>query len=211
MTVAAPGNLWDVTPVNFNFELVAVFVAAVSGALAGRQKDMDLFGMYVVGVLTGLGGGTLRSILIGDLPPPMFKNSDYLLVCAVAVCFARFGEPWWSKIRRVVSVVDAVSLGMFVSLGIRVSQAHHLPWWACLVNGVITATFGGVLRDIARVEVPLIFRREIYATACLAGGLVLLGLDYLNVPGKIGVVIITILITGIRLLAIRFSLNQSSD
>lgn len=203
-----PWNEWFV---NFYFELVAVFVAAVSGALAGRQKDMDFFGMYVVGVLTGLGGGTLRSLLIGDLPPPMFRNPSYLLVAAVAVVFARFGEPWWSKIRRVVSVVDAVSLGMFVSLGIRISQAKGLPWWACVVNGVITAAFGGVLRDIARVEVPLIFRREIYATACLAGGMVLLGLDALGLPKGIGVLIITVLITVIRLLAIRYSLNQSSD
>ena len=192
------------------FELVAVFVAAVSGALAGRQKDMDWFGMYVVGVLTGMGGGTLRSLLIGDLPPPVFRDPVYLIVSAVAVVFARFGEPWWSKIRRVVSVVDAVSLGMFVSIGIRISQQHGLQWWACVANGVITATFGGVLRDIARVEVPLIFRREIYATACLIGGIVLIGLDMLGVPGTVGVLVITILITSIRLLAIRYALNQSS-
>lgn len=196
---------------NLSFELVAVFVAAVSGALAGRQKDMDLFGMYVVGVLTGMGGGTLRSMLIGDLPPPVFRDPIYLLVAAVAVVFARFGEPWWSKIRRVVSVVDAISLGLFVSIGIRISQEHGLPWWACVANGVITATFGGVLRDIARVEVPLIFRREIYATACLIGGFVLLALDAARVPGSVGVLVITVLITGIRLLAIRYALNQSSD
>lgn len=190
---------------------MAVFVVAVSGALAGRQKDMDLFGMYVVGILAGMGGGTLRSLLIGDLPPPMFRDPIYLIVIAAAVIFARFGEPWWSKIRRVISVVDAVSLGMFVSIGIRISQQHGLPWWACVANGVITATFGGVLRDIARVEVPLIFRREIYATACLAGGLVLMALDAVGVPGSVGVFIITVLITGIRLLAIRYSLHQSSD
>jgi uncharacterized membrane protein YeiH len=196
---------------NVSFELIAVFVAAVSGALAGKQKDMDLFGMFVVGVLTGMGGGTLRSLLIGDLPPPLFRDPIYLIVAAVAVLFARFGAPWWSKIRRVVSVVDAMSLGMFVSIGIRISQEHGLPWWACVINGVITATFGGVLRDIARVEVPLIFRREIYATACLVGGFVLLALDAVGVPGPIGMLVITVLITGIRLFAIRYSLNQSSD
>jgi len=152
----------------------------------------------------------LRSLLIGDLPPPVFRDPVYLIITAVAVVFARFGEPWWSKIRRVVSVVDAVSLGMFVSIGIRVSQQHGLQWWACVANGVITATFGGVLRDIARVEVPLIFRREIYATACLIGGIVLMGLDMLGVPGSVGVLVITTLITGIRLLAIRYALNQSS-
>lgn len=196
---------------NLYFEWVAVFVGAVSGALAGRQKDMDLFGMYVVGVLTGLGGGTLRSILIGDFPLPMFKDPSYMMACIPAVLLARYAHPIWSKVRRVVSVVDAVSLGMFTSLGIRVSQAHGLPWWVCLINGMITATFGGVLRDIARVEVPLIFRREIYATACLAGGLVLLGLDAMRVSPQIGVLIITVLITVIRLLAIRYALNQSSD
>lgn len=197
--------------VQWNFELAAVFVAAVSGALAGRQKNMDLFGMYVVGILTGMGGGTLRSLLIGDLPPPVFRDPTYLLVIAIAVLSARFGERWWSRVRRVVSVVDACSLGLFVSIGIRISQEHGLAWWACLANGVITATFGGVLRDIARAEVPLIFRKEIYATACMIGGLVLLGLDALGVPGRIGVPVITILITGIRVLAIRYSLNQSSD
>ena len=211
MTVAERPDLWNQRLVNFNFELVAVFVAAVSGALAGRQKDMDLFGMYVVGVITGLGGGTLRSLLIGDLPPPLFQDSSYMLVCVPAALLARYAHPLWSRVRRVVSVVDAVSLGMFTSLGIRISQAHGLPWWVCLINGVITATFGGVLRDIARVEVPLIFRREIYATACLVGGLVLLGLDAAGIPPQIGVVIITTLVTAIRLLAIRYSLNQSSD
>ena len=110
-----------------------------------------------------------------------------------------------------ITLVDALSLGGFVSLGLRVSQAHGFPWWVCLSNGGINATFGGVLRDIAHVEVPLIFRREIYATACLAGGVVLLGLDAAGVPARIGVLVITVLITVIRLLAIRYALNQSSD
>lgn len=195
----------------FGFELLAVFVAAVSGALAGRQKNMDIFGMSVVGVLTGMGGGTLRSLLIGDLPPPIYRDPIYLVVILAAVLSARFAEPLWSKVRRVVSVVDALSLGMFVTIGIRVSQEKNLPWWVCVINGVITATFGGVLRDIARAEVPLIFRKEIYATACLAGGLSLLALDAAGVPEKIAFVVITVLITSIRLLAIRYALNQSSD
>lgn len=196
--------------VNLTLNLVAVFIGGVSGALAGRQKNMDLFGMFVLSILTGVGGGTLRSLLIGDLPLVVFQDPVYLLIAAAATGFAWFGEPVWSKIRRVVSVVDAMSLGVFVSIGIRVSQAHGCTWWACLCLGVITATFGGVLRDIARAEVPLIFRREIYATACIIGGLALFGLDALRVPPNVGVVVITVLITGIRLMAIRYSLHQSS-
>lgn len=158
-----------------------------------------------------MGGGTLRSFLVGDLQPLMFRDPSYLLVIGLAVAAALTGGRWWTKIRRVVSVVDAISLGPFVSIGIHTSQKHGLLWWACVVNGAITATFGGVLRDIVRGEVPLIFRREIYATACLAGGFVLVGLDSLGVEPKIVVVVITMMITGIRLLAIQYALNESSD
>jgi uncharacterized membrane protein YeiH len=196
--------------VNLTLNLLAVFVAGVSGALAGRQKGMDFFGMYVLALLTGVGGGILRSVLIGALPLVVFEDPWYLAVTAAATTFAWFGEPLWSKIRRIVSIIDAMSLGVFVSVGIRTSQEHGCAWWACICLGVITATFGGVLRDIARAEVPLIFRREIYATACIIGGLVLFGLDAVGVPGNLGMVIITVLITAIRLMAIRYSLNQSS-
>ncbi len=195
---------------NLTLNLAAVFIGGVSGALAGRQKNMDLFGMFVLSTITGMGGGTLRSLLIGDLPLAIFQDPIYLLIAAAATVVARFGEPMWSKIQRVVSVVDAMSLGVFVSIGIRVAQAHGCTWWASICLGVITATFGGVLRDIARAEVPLIFRREIYATACIIGGLALFGLDWLGVPPNVGVVVITVLITAIRLMAIRYALNQSS-
>ncbi len=196
---------------HWSVELLAVFVAAASGALAGRQKEMDLFGMYVMGVLTGMGGGTLRSVLIGDLPPPLFRDPIYLLAIAAAVLLARFGDRWLAKVRRVVSLVDAASLGLFVSVGMRISQEHGLAPWACVANGVITATFGGVLRDIARAEVPLIFRKEIYATACIIGGFCLLGLDQLGVEDRLAIPLVTVLVTGIRLVAIRFALHQSSE
>ena len=192
-------------------EALAVFVAAVSGALAGRQKGMDWFGMFVLGLITGTGGGALRSVLIGDVPPVVFRDPVYVVVALGATVVAVTAGRFWGRIRRVVSVVDAVSLGIFVTIGIRISQAHGLAWWACLCLGVVTATFGGVLRDIARAEVPLIFRREIYATACIAGGLVLLGLDAMGVPEMVGVGVTLVLVTSIRLLAIRYALNESSE
>ncbi len=191
------------------WDLLGVFVGAVSGAMAGRRKDMDWFGMYVVGLLSGIGGGTLRSMLIGDLPPPVFKDPAYGIVAAVATVVAWFGEPLWKRMRRVVSVIDAISIGVFLSIGVRVSQAHGLAWWACVGLGVITATFGGVLRDIARAEVPLIFRKEIYATACFVGGLALLGFDAAGLNSQLGFCLATMLVTMIRLLAIRYALNRS--
>lgn len=191
------------------WDLIGVFVAAVSGGLAGRQKGMDWFGTFVVGLITGVGGGTLRSLLIGDVPPPVLKNPVYLIVAAVAAVVGWLGEPVWCRIRRMVSLVDAISLGVFVSIGVRVSQEHGMAWWACICLGVITGTFGGVLRDVMRAEVPLIFRKEIYATAAIIGGAVLLGLDALHVPSDLGMAVATVLVTFIRMLAIRYSLNRS--
>lgn len=191
-------------------DLIGVFVAAVSGGLAGRQKGMDWFGTFVVGVITGVGGGTLRSLLIGDVPPVVLRDPAYLGVAAFASVVAWVAEPVWCRMRRAVSVADAVSLGVFVSIGVRVSESHGLAWWACIALGVVTGTFGGVLRDIFRAEVPLIFRKEIYATAGIIGGLVLFGLDKTGLmTPDFALYAATIVVTTIRLLAIRYSLNQS--
>lgn len=191
------------------WDLMGVFVAAVSGGLAGRQKGMDWFGAFVIGLVTGVGGGTLRSMLIGDVPPPVFKDPGYLIVALSATVAVWLLGPLWFRIRRLVSLVDAISLGVFVAIGVRVSQEHHMSWWACICLGVITGTFGGVLRDVMRAEVPLIFRKEIYATAGIVGGAALLGLDALGVPADIGLAASTLLVTAIRMLAIRYALNHS--
>lgn len=124
---------------------------------------------------------------------------------------ARFGDRWLAKVRREVSLVDGVSLGLFVAVGMRISEERGLPPWACVVHGVITATFEGVPRDIARAEVPLIFRKEIYATACIIGGFSLLGLDRLGVPDQVAVPLVAVLVRGIRIVAIRFAVHPSSE
>ncbi len=191
------------------WDLMGVFVAAVSGGLAGRQKGMDWFGAFVVGLITGVGGGTLRSILIGDVPPIVLRDPGYLMVAGSATIAVWLIGPVWARIRRLVSVVDAISLGVFVSIGVRVSQEHGMSWWACICLGVITGTFGGVLRDIMRAEVPLIFRKEIYAIAGIIGGAALLALDAMKVPADIGLASATLIVTVIRMLAIRYALNRS--
>jgi uncharacterized membrane protein YeiH len=190
---------------------LAVLVAGISGALAGRQKEMDLFGMYMLALITATGGGALRSLLIGDLPIPPFRDPVLLAIPIASTLLAWFGAGFWDRVKRVVSIVDAIAIGVFVGVGIRIGQQLGHEWWVCLCLGVITAAFGGVLRDVIRNEVPLIFRKEIYATACLAGGALLLVLDHLGVPGGIGMLIATVVITGIRLLAIRFAINRSEE
>ncbi len=194
-------HLWDI---------LGTYVFCVSGAIAARQKSMDWFGMFMLALITGTGGGTLRSMLIGDTPPPVFRDPIYLLASLAAVVTALFAAPLWEKRRRIVSVVDAIGLGVFVCIGVQIALDQNLAWWAAIGMGIITATFGGVLRDIVRTEVPLIFRKEIYATACAAGGLVYLLLERIDTPASINCLVTTASVAGIRLLAIRYALNQSS-
>ena len=191
------------------WDILGTFVFCVSGAIAGRQNQMDWFGMFVVALVTGTGGGMLRSLLIGDLPPAFLKDPIYFVVAGVATVVAVVGANAWSRMRRAVSVMDALGLGLFVVTGIRVAQAHDLPWWAALALGVISATFGGLLRDVIRNEVPLVLRKEIYATACLIGGLALLALDALGVPEEFALGATTGIVVIIRLLAIRYAIHQS--
>lgn len=191
-------------------DLIGVFVFAVSGAIAGRQKDMDLFGMFILATVTCVGGGTLRSLLIGATPPPVLTDPAYVIVAAIATLASFYAEPLWEKWQRAVSLFDAVGLGVFVCIGVQVSQTHGLAWWACVGLGMVTATFGGVIRDLLRTEVPLIFRKEIYATAALIGGLIYLGLDTLNVPTSINIPVTTIITATIRIIAIRLNFHLPS-
>jgi len=172
---------------------------------------MDWFGMFILALVTGAGGGLLRSIMINDLPPAFLRHPQTFLLAGAGVIVALAGAEWWKKLRRAVSVVDALGLGLFTVSGIRISQAHGLPWWSCLALGVISATFGGLLRDVLRNEIPLVLRREIYATACLIGGLALLGLDKLGLHEGVVLGITSTLVVAIRLLAIRYSIHQSTN
>jgi len=170
---------------------------------------MDIYGMFVAGLITGTGGGALRSVLIGDVPPAVFTIPHYFIVAALATLLAYSLESFFLKMTRAVSFFDALGLGFFVCLGVRTGQLHDLPWWSCTAMGVITATFGGVIRDIIRNEVPLVFRREIYATACIIGGVILIGLDNMGVQNSLAMAIATFSVALIRVLAIRYAINQS--
>jgi uncharacterized membrane protein YeiH len=189
------------------FELVGVFVFAISGAIAGRKNEMDIFGMFMLALVTCMGGGTLRSLLIGDTPPAVLLDPTYFMVAATATVASFYAEPVWEKWARAVSLFDAIGLGFFVCIGIQVAQNHGLSWWASLGMGVVTATFGGVLRDLIRAEVPLIFRKEIYATAALLGGFIYLAGDWFGLQPRFNIPITTAITAGMRLAAIRYNIH----
>lgn len=195
----------------YYWDLAGVFLFGISGALAGRQKSMDWLGMYIMALVTSCGGGTLRSMLIGDVPPFLFTQPIYLLVALLATAVAILFPFLWDIFSREISILDALGLGIFVCIGTQIGIRHELEWWAAVGMGVITATFGGVIRDVFRNEVPLIFRKEIYATAAMGGGLLLLALEELGVGEQWSIAIAVVATAAVRLLAIRYAINQSSS
>lgn len=187
-------------------DLAGVLVFAVSGALAGVRKGMDIVGMFVLGLVTATGGGALRSILVGDFPVP-FLRSPWPLALAVAATIASyfFSARIEAGLRKPIRLFDAIGLGVFMSTGVAVSLNLHQPWWAALFLGCVTAVFGGVLRDLLRQEIPFVFQpAELYAVAALAGGAMMLGLEEVGVSRQsamVGGALATILL---RLFAMYF-------
>lgn len=156
-------------------ELTGVAVFSASGAFAGVGKRLDLFGVAFIGLVTALGGGIVRDILIGAIPPFAFTHWVYLVVAIGAALLLFRLHPHYSKLRRTVVLLDAAGLGLFTVTGtLKALDAHVPAAGACLI-GMISAIGGGLLRDTLTGEIPLVLRREIYAVASLFGaGLVAL-------------------------------------
>ena len=193
----------------FIWDIIGTFFFCLSGALAAKQVNFDYLGLFLMALITGTGGGVIRSILIGDTPPAILTDPIYIIVAMLAVPIAIYFPDAVLKFRRQVSVIDALGLGIFACIGARVSLDNGLAWWAALGMGAVSATFGGVLRDILRNEVPLIFRKEIYATAAMFGAGLMMILDQLGMDQQHSMFIAAIAAATVRLIAIKFALNAS--
>jgi uncharacterized membrane protein YeiH len=149
-------------------DLAAVFVFGVSGALLAGRKGLDLFGMFVAAFVTGVGGGTLRDLL---LDRPVFWTADgrYLLAAAVATAAVFAWGPWFEARGRALSWADALGLAVAAPLGVAAARETGASWPILVAMGVATASFGGVIRDLLCGAPPMILHREVYATAAMAG------------------------------------------
>lgn len=161
------------------FAYIGTFVFALTGALKARTQQMDVFGGAVLAFATAYGGGTIRDLLIG-IKPVNWIN-DYLalglVMCAAILAFLFKGNI--HQYRRTIFITDAIGIGLFTASGIEISLANGLNSGYAVLMGVISATFGGLLADVLRNEVPdLLKRGELYATACLAGGIVYILLQH---------------------------------
>lgn len=187
-------------------DLVGTFAFAISGALAASDKRLDLFGVLVVAFVTALGGGTLRDVLMGQQPVGWMLHTEYLYIVVAGSIFAFFFRHTLAQLRRTLFVFDAMGLAVFTILGMEKALGLGLSPVIAIMMGILSAVFGGVIRDILCNEIPLIFRQEIYATACLAGGLLYwILVDFLAAEYLVTVTILFILI--LRIVVVRYHLH----
>jgi len=186
-------------------DILGTFSFAISGAFAAMEKKLDPLGVLVISFVTAIGGGTIRDILLGDFPVAWLTNNTMAWVIAASIVIAIFFGSTLRKFDRLLFLFDAAGLGLFTMIGIQKSIQHGLSTGICITLGTITACFGGVLRDVLLNRVPLIFQKEIYASACIVGGLLFFVMHQLDLPDNANYVagILAVFIT--RLLAVRFN------
>jgi uncharacterized membrane protein YeiH len=187
----------------YTLDLAGTFVFAISGTLTAANKKFDLFGAYVIAFVTALGGGTIRDILIGSQPVAWMLDLNYIAIISIAVIASFFFKKYIQKLRKTMFLFDTIGIGLFTILGLQKTLLLEISPIIALMMGTVSAVFGGVLRDILCAEIPLIFRKEIYATACLAGGLLFLVLTNLQVNYDISVWSTVMFIIVLRTLAVK--------
>lgn len=193
-------------------DLFGVAVAALSGALVAARKEMDIYGFLVLGLMTGIGGGTLRDVIL-DAPVFWVAREIYLIIgllaAFVAYIFAREAMNGWR--RRFILVFDAAALGFFAASGTLKALTLDASYIVAIAMGLMTAVAGGMLRDVMAQETPVIFRGEIYATAALLGSIVVVFGYALSLPTSL-ILTAGVLATFVtRLLAVRFEWRLSTS
>jgi uncharacterized membrane protein YeiH len=196
-------------PTNFLFiiDILGTFSFAVSGAFLAMQKKLDPFGVLVLAFVTAIGGGTLRDIMIGNLPVGWLRNETATLVIFFSAIATMFFGRYLKQFTTTLFLFDALGLGLFTIIGIELAIAKEFSVGVCIALGTITACFGGVIRDVLLNDVPLLFRKEIYAMAAIAGGLIYFGLKKIDLHENISKIICILLIFTIRVIAVKYKLS----
>lgn len=194
------------------FDFVGTLAFAISGIRLASAKKFDWFGAYVVGVTTAIGGGTMRDIMLG-VSPFWMTNPFYLVCSAIALLWVIVFRKLLVRQNNTWFLFDTIGLALFTVTGIEKTistigpSGEHFPFWAAIIMGTLTGAGGGVLRDVFINEVPLIFRKEIYALACVIGGLAYYVCWRFGVESAICAVICGIVVVLMRVLAVKYKLH----
>ena len=193
---------------------LGTFAFAISGIRNASEKNFDWFGAYIVGLVTAIGGGTTRDLLL-QVTPFWMEQPSYLIVTAIALLSVILFSEKVLGFYKTLLLFDTIGLGLFVVVGLENSLNAGFPFWVCIIMGTITGSVGGVIRDVLINEIPLLFRRDIYALACVFGGIGYYLCHLLDLPKAVtgmvaaGIVILT------RIVAVKYHIQvptlKSSD
>ncbi|AYG46917.1 trimeric intracellular cation channel family protein [Pseudomonas sp. Leaf58] len=184
--------------------LIAITAEAMTGALSAGRRGMDWFGVVLIACVTALGGGSVRDVLLGHYPLTWVKHPEYLVLTSCAALLTIFIAPMMRRLRSLFLVLDALGLVAFTLIGCMTALEMGQGMLVASISGVITGVFGGILRDIFCNDIPLVFRRELYASVSFAAAWFYLGCVHFNVPAEQAMLLTLFGGFLLRLLAIRF-------
>ncbi len=191
-------------------DILGTIAFAISGVLVALDKRMDAFGVLIIAFVTAVGGGTLRDLLIGIQPVSWMTNMTFVYVIMASAVFAVVVRRKISYLRRSLFLFDTIGIGLYTVVGIEKGIVAGLHPIICVALGTMTACFGGVLRDILCNEIPVIFRKEIYATPCILGGFSYFLLREFLADTNFIFVIAGLIVIVMRLLAVKFKISLPS-
>lgn len=187
-------------------DLLGTMVFAISGAMAAMRHNIDIFGATFTGFVTAIGGGSLRDIFL-DIRPVWVNDGNYLLAILLGVLIAIILNKQLFHLARTLFLFDAMGIGFFTVVGVQKSLQYESSGIAAVVLGMFSAVMGGVTRDTLMNETPLIFRKEIYATACLAGSIFFVIAHQLGLDSNINAFSSALIVVAIRVLSVRYKLS----
>lgn len=194
----------------YAIDILGVIAFSISGVLVALSKRMDPFGILIVAFVTATGGGMLRDVLIGDTPVIWMKNPTYVYLIFGSTVFAIIFRNKIDYLRTSLFLFDTIGIGLYTVIGVEKGISAQLDPVICASLGVMTACFGGVIRDILCGQIPVIFRQEVYATACFLGAICYLVLRHFGVDNSINFIISGVVVIAVRLIAVKFKIALPS-
>ena len=187
-------------------ELLGTFAFAISGIRHAAAKHFDWFGGYVCGVAVAIGGGTIRDVMLG-VTPFWMTTPVYLICTGVALLTVVFVGKWMEPLKNAWFVFDTLGLALFTIAGIQKSLALGQPFWVAIIMGCITGSAGGVIRDVLLNNEPVIFHKEIYAMACVLGGVMYWLMVEIGTSAEVSAIVSFLVTCIIRFLAVRYHIS----
>lgn len=190
------------------FEIFGTAAFAISGALSAMNKKLDLFGIFIIAFVTAIGGGTVRDVVVGNTPVSWMENIAYVYLIGFVTVFAILFRNRLNYLKKSLLLFDTIGLGVFTITGVEIGIRNDLAPIISIALGGMSGAFGGVIRDILCNEIPVIFRKEeIYATACLAGGLIFILMHTYQLNEDIIYIVTSLTVISIRLLAVKYHIT----